>query len=161
MLLLFSLLFLGFCDYILPSRTAFYEGEALPSYPCIQYEETEIIKNDTYSTSTVNVKLFGLIKVKEIEVSRFENLELVPGGYPFGIKVMTGGICVSEYTPVNAGGNVFFPAKEAGLAVGDVIVMIDGEKIISTTALTEKLLLPVGHLCCLQSSEAMKTLTLR
>ncbi len=55
--------------------------------------------------------------------------ELSPVGRAVGIAVKTDGVVVSELSEFDAGSGKVAPAKEAGIAPGDIIKRIDGHEI--------------------------------
>lgn len=65
--------------------------------------------------------------------------ELSPVGRAVGIAVKTDGLVVSELSEFNAGSGKVAPARDAGIAPGDVIKMIDGREITCAKDLTEAL----------------------
>ena len=54
---------------------------------------------------------------------------VIPGGTPFGIKMICDGVIVVGMSDVQVGSEVLNPAKEAGIKVGDIITKIDGYRI--------------------------------
>ncbi|MBR1740231.1 MAG: SpoIVB peptidase [Ruminococcus sp.] len=71
--------------------------------------------------------LFDVIPVKTVSATTVERPYLVPGGMPFGIKLLTDGVMVIDLTDV--GGSC--PAGSSGIKEGDIIVSINGENIRS------------------------------
>ncbi len=63
----------------------------------------------------------------------YSSLKLYVGGMPFGIKFLTEGVIVSGFNdeiPTN-------PARAAGIRQNDVIVSVNGKKVLSAEALNE------------------------
>lgn len=52
---------------------------------------------------------------------------LIPGGMPFGVKFFTEGVVVVGITDVDTPTGLVSPARDAGIAVGDVILRVDGK----------------------------------
>jgi len=75
------------------------------------------------------LKLFGLFPVKTVVVSAAESKRVVPGGIPFGIKMLSDGVIVTSLGTVSNKGNMLTPAKDAGIRACDVIVSIDGKEM--------------------------------
>jgi stage IV sporulation protein B len=73
--------------------------------------------------STFN--LFGLFPVKDVKTRITERPSLVPCGTPFGIKILTDGVIVTDYGIING----VSPAKDAGILIGDNILKVNGSKI--------------------------------
>lgn len=79
----------------------------------------------------VDVKLMGVLPVKQVNVDVVEQTMVVPCGTPFGIKMFTQGVVVVGMSSVDAEGGSINPAKEAGIQQGDVLISIDGKKLNS------------------------------
>ncbi|MFT3951640.1 MAG: SpoIVB peptidase [Oscillospiraceae bacterium] len=71
--------------------------------------------------------LFGIIPIKEVETRTAQAAMLVPGGQPFGIKLITDGVMVIRTEEIDG----VSPAEACGITVGDVIVSVNGERITS------------------------------
>lgn len=87
-------------------------------------------------SGTVNrqmLMLFGVIPIKEVEEIRMTAPEVITGGQPFGIKLLTDGVMVIRIEKV-AGK---CPARESGITEGDVIVSVNDKKITSSENLSE------------------------
>jgi stage IV sporulation protein B len=81
---------------------------------------------------SLELRLFGLIPLKRINVDVVPDIRLIPGGHSIGVLLRTEGVLVIGYSPVLKQNNeVSFPAREADIRVGDVIISINGEKIVS------------------------------
>lgn len=64
------------------------------------------------------------------------DLELIPGGMPFGVKFFTEGAVVLGTTGVETASGLVSPAKDAGIKAGDVIIRAGGTQFQSATELT-------------------------
>ena len=83
-------------------------------------------------TVKLQLKLFGLIPLKQINVNVFPDIKLVPGGHSIGVLLRTDGVMVVGYSPVPDEQNEpSFPAREADIAIGDVIIEVNGTKVIT------------------------------
>lgn len=51
------------------------------------------------------------------------------GGMPFGVRFKTAGVTVAELEDIDTSSGKACPAKEAGLAAGDVIVKVNGKEV--------------------------------
>lgn len=75
-------------------------------------------------------KLFGIIPLKSIMVNVFPQIKVIPGGHSVGILLQTDGVMVVGNSPVYDGqGKNYYPAKEAGIELGDLLIKINGVKI--------------------------------
>ncbi|MDR1755168.1 MAG: SpoIVB peptidase [Eubacterium sp.] len=89
--------------------------------------------------NTMSLNLFGLIPVKNIEVEHIERPQLVPGGMPFGIKMLTGGAVVTGFGNVDGINLSCSPAKENGIKSGDIIRKINDIAISKNSDITKAL----------------------
>jgi stage IV sporulation protein B len=82
--------------------------------------------------------LFGLAPVKEVHLGASPEIRLVPGGQSIGILLQTNGAMVVGFSPViTSGGNAAFPARDAGVHVGDMIFAINGRPVCSDDEVRE------------------------
>lgn len=65
-----------------------------------------------------------------------ENITLCPGGYAFGVKMLTDGVVLSGTTELSCDGKAHSPAYDGGLRAGDVIIKIDGQMVKSVHDVT-------------------------
>jgi stage IV sporulation protein B len=126
-------------SYTLPDN--FYvtdesESPSLPYFVEFSPETTDIVApaiSDAESVTTGQLSLFGIIPVKKATVFDMGTPFLIPSGQPFGIKMFTDGVMVTDISGFSASDskNSFVsPAKDAGIKPGDVI------KTISTIPVT-------------------------
>lgn len=87
------------------------------------------------ATGTVSLKLFGIIPVTTVQVSRVSPMDVIPGGTPFGIKLYTKGVMVVELNAIPTAQGTLCPAKQAGIQKGDVILSVDGTAVASNEEL--------------------------
>jgi len=86
------------------------------------------------------VKFLGVVPIKTVNVSVNPQQYVVPSGEAIGVRMYTDGVLVIATGSVrNENGVACEPAKMSGLEIGDRIVKINGEKIISTEDFTEKI----------------------
>jgi len=104
----------------------------------------EVLQKDKYSLGLdtpvlekpgkvqLQLKLFNMIPLKKINVDVLPNVRLVPGGHSIGVLLRTEGVMVIGYSPIlNEKNEPCFPAKDADIVIGDLIVDINGYKIIT------------------------------
>lgn len=90
--------------------------------------------------TNLQIRLLGLIPIKNYNVDVVDRPMLIPGGNAIGVRMNTKGVLVVAVTDViDIDGNRKSPAREAGLKVGDSIIEIDGEKIVSSEQVVELL----------------------
>lgn len=103
-------------------------------------EAKEVSKSDVVMASStgkpevlqISYKLFGIFPLKTSEIEVMPNLKLLPGGQSIGVSLQAKGVMVvGQAAVVGKEGKSFYPAKEAGIEVGDVILRIDGQEVLS------------------------------
>ena len=82
-------------------------------------------------TVTVSLCLADLIPIKNVSVQTTDERLLIPCGTPFGIKMFTDGVLIVGMSDLQTEHGLKNPAKDAGLAMGDVLVSIDGKAVYS------------------------------
>ena len=119
----------------LPDRFSVTQGQTL------QFEDQSIevsarMKKGVVETSLsagnsyqAELKLFGILPVKQVTISVVEETEVIPCGTPFGIKMFTDGVVVVGMSSVDAEKGAINPAANAGIKIGDVIVSINGATV--------------------------------
>lgn len=66
-----------------------------------------------------------------------ERKTLVPCGTPFGIKMLTDGVVVTDFGAVNSPADCISPAEAAGIKRGDIITSVNGIEICDSASLSE------------------------
>ena len=136
------------CGILCVLTTAFYFAQTLPDHFYVaqgeslalstplpieespsQLEGTTQVYARAGTGYTTNLKLFGAVEIKEVDVQVVERELVVPSGAPFGIKMFTEGVVVVGLSDVDTGNGLINPAKEAGLKVGDIILEVDGQEV--------------------------------
>ncbi len=78
----------------------------------------------------VAYKLFGIIPLRSGEVEVMNPMKLIPGGQSIGVTLQTKGVMVVGQAPViDKTGKKVFPAKEAGIEVGDILLKINNQEV--------------------------------
>lgn len=131
----------GYYSHILPENVS---AEAVSGLKIAEYPEIRCCGSPfaaaeaVTSEGRVTLSLFGAIPVKSVEVHERPAPVLVAGGSPFGIKLVMEGVMVTEIGGIDAeSGEITYPAKSAGIKVGDVIRLADGQKVTSNGHLQE------------------------
>ena len=125
-------------DTILPDRYYVAQGEEF-SFPNGDFDikvnswaETipqELLSKPGNSYSMrLSLPCGAMIKTVNVEV--IERNTVIPAGTPFGIKMFTDGVMVVGLTDLTVSGKTVNPAKHAGIKTGDIIVSIDGKKVL-------------------------------
>jgi len=78
----------------------------------------------------VSYKLFGIFPLSSGEVEVMKPMKLIPGGQSIGVTLQTKGVMVVGQAPVvDKTGKKIFPAKEAGIQVGDILLKINNKEV--------------------------------
>jgi len=85
----------------------------------------------------MQLKLFGLLPIHKMTVNVVEPLSVIPGGQSIGVLLHTEGVMVVGEAAVENDGRSVYPARSAGIAVGDLIMKINGAKITSENQLQQ------------------------
>ena len=126
-------------EYLLPHSAVVLQGER---YSCFGGLLTaRAAQSDAPQTAATagssyeaQLMLLDAIPLKTVRVSVSEQLYLIPGGEPFGIKLFTEGVMVVGLGKVQTQQGNVSPAEQAGIRKGDVILSIDGQKVGSNEA---------------------------
>jgi stage IV sporulation protein B len=80
----------------------------------------------------VEFKLFGLITLRRVSLIVADRISVVPGGHSIGVILRSSGLVITGLSPVvTVDGREVWPARGAGLQVGDVILSA-GDKQVSS-----------------------------
>jgi len=91
-----------------------------------------------YGENRIQLSLFGVVPVKEIEVNAIPARELIVCGNTVGIKLYIRGILVVGVSGVlTPDGKEVVPVKNAGLKPGDFIIEANGKEIEKITDLSK------------------------
>ncbi|MBO8142537.1 MAG: SpoIVB peptidase [Firmicutes bacterium] len=91
-----------------------------------------VIRSGELGAARLKMRLLGVIPLRSVLVSVVPELEVVPGGQAIGVLVSSQGLVVAQTTQVvDADGSIRFPAREAGLRPGDVLVEMSGVPLYS------------------------------
>ena len=77
----------------------------------------------------VDLKAFGVIPISTAKVQVIDRLQVAVLGTPFGMKIYTDGVLVSDISAVNTKKGNENPAKDGGLKIGDYILSVNGKKV--------------------------------
>ena len=134
----------GYYSSQLPSAVTVETGKSLelagfPELCCMSSYDSAVPVSGTCSgTEQVTLSLFGIIPVKNVEVRRAEAPVFAVGGRPFGIKLLMEGVMVTGLGDVeDKNGKYSCPAEKAGIHVGDVIRLADGNTLTSNESLQQ------------------------
>ena len=119
----------------LPSGVVTYDGNSEPLAKVFTYtgKRTSLaVDKQTATPRRENLKLFGIIPVKEVTVTEKAEQNVMVSGEVFGIKLYTDGVIVVGIQEVQTDSGKKSPSGSAGIEVGDIIVAIDGENVYTS-----------------------------
>lgn len=105
----------------------------------IDFSSPVVVKANQIDSYKLQVKLFGVIPLKNVNVEVIQDVRLKPAGIPIGIYVKTEGVLVvgiGEFEGEN--GEICSPAKYI-LQTGDYILEMNDEEITGKNQLIEKI----------------------
>lgn len=140
----------SYYSYIIQDTYMIYSDQKINSnWLGVDFSEIKndiAISSDEKCNKEYKVSLFGVIPIKKIQVRELDKIKVTPCGTPFGVKLLTDGVMVIDIKDVSCNEGNRFPAKEAGLKVGDVITSVDGNKVSSNNELKELVSTSEGRL---------------
>lgn len=95
----------------------------------VDLSEKLTMKSEKLTSYQMNVKLFGIMPLKQVNIQVIEDRMVMPAGVPIGIYVETEGVLVvgvGEFQ--GADGLIYAPSKYI-LQKGDYILKVDGETV--------------------------------
>lgn len=119
----------------LPSGVVTYDGNSEPLAKVFTYtgKSTSLaVDKQTATPRRENLKLFGIIPVKEVTITEKTEQKVMVSGEVFGIKLYTDGVIVVGIQEVQTDSGKKSPSGSAGIEVGDIIVAIDGENVYTS-----------------------------
>ena len=127
----------------LPSKVFLLNGEKLNVKTVfgIEIKETkkeiqETWQNQNLQTTQMDVTILGGIKVKEISVTTYPSIKVVPTGNLIGLKLYTNGVLVIGTSEIQSiSGDAIKPFESTSIEEGDTIIELDSQEIDSTRTL--------------------------
>ena len=112
-------------SFLIPASADVYrEQEAVP-VSNINMSKNFTLKNNALSSYTMDVKLFGMVPLKKVQVNTITETKVLPSGKAIGIYMETDGVLVLGTTALrDRKGNHCYPAKSV-IQKGDYIVKAD------------------------------------
>jgi len=98
----------------------------------------ETWQNKNVQNKKMDVTLFGVIKLKEVSVTTYPKIYVIPTGNLIGLKLYTNGVLVigtSELQDIS--GNIVKPFESTSIQEGDTILELNHIKIDSANTLKE------------------------
>jgi stage IV sporulation protein B len=86
----------------------------------------------------LDLRLFGILPLKRITLQVVPPVKVMVGGQSIGVMLHTDGVIVSGFAAVTSeDGKTSCPARQAGIAPGDVIASIEGVQVQSDTQVSQ------------------------
>lgn len=124
---LFALI-VGASDYAVPDKLSLKRNEL---------SDASVNVMGVSESCTVKAKLFGILPIKDVDVTVVEDDKLLAGGNIFGVKFFTKGVMVIRQSEIETEDGNINPSMLAGLEVGDVILSVDGTEVNTVEQLSE------------------------
>ena len=127
-----------FGNITLPENINYYSAKQI-SFDNIYFmnvnRETQVDfqNNQRVSPSEGELRLFGVIPVKNTKITPQQAKYVYVSGESFGIKLYTDGVMIVGTKDVDGKNGKSNPAKKAGLEKGDIIIEINNTKVYSST----------------------------
>jgi len=97
------------------------------------FENPYSLKAVDEGEAEIDLRMFGIIPVKTVQVKSIVNQKVLASGCPIGIKLKTDGIVIINVSSVILeDGSRVSPAQDAGLLMGDIILKANGKDLGST-----------------------------
>ncbi|MCM1386681.1 MAG: SpoIVB peptidase [Bacillus sp. (in: Bacteria)] len=122
-------------DFRVPASGEIYQEEAVESLSSqvesihVNFSKGVTLRANQIDHYTMDLKLFGILPYKSVDIQVIQDTTLIPSGLPIGIYVKTDGVLVvgiGEFE--NPDGETVSPARYI-LQSGDYILDINGEKV--------------------------------
>lgn len=92
-------------------------------------QKTQVEKSGGESIVDVRVNLFKAIPVKTSRIKVEKRRYVVPSGKIFGLRIYTAGVVVVSTDKVDSQNGACFPAQDAGIMKGDIIISMNSLEI--------------------------------
>ena len=94
------------------------------------FEVTGLFDTENLGTSVYRVNLFGWLPLTEVVVDVVPLLRVYPGGQSIGVLLSSDGLMIADLgAVVDVTGVERFPARDAGMQPGDVLLSIEGHRL--------------------------------
>lgn len=93
-----------------------------------------ILNSDISNRYDVQLRLFGAIPLKKVRIEVTDPLMVIPGGQAIGVLFSSTGVVVVGHVPLKGvDQKQYYPAREADLKIGDIILKINNYSITRVT----------------------------
>lgn len=80
-------------------------------------------------TADVQLRIFGVIPIRNMVVNVMPEYEVIPGGQSIGVMLQSKGILVVGFFPIKTPQGEINPGKETGIRVGDIIESVNEKAV--------------------------------
>lgn len=136
----------------LPDKFYIAQGEELAIHSPFDIRpqaDNTLLPIEAYSTAgnsySLDLRMFGGVSVKQVQVQVVDSKSVIPCGVPFGIKMFTEGVIVVGMSDVDTSGGLLNPAKQSGIQIGDIVMSINGTKVSSNEQVGSLVQASGGH----------------
>lgn len=127
----------GCLDIAVPDNISVFSdtdanSEITAPFVSLKWDNEDDTGNSAVSSGTstdADAMLLGVIPLKTVSVSVFDNVSLCPGGMPFGIKLSTEGLLIVGVGEVDCEGGNKNPCYDAGIRQGDILTKLNGKTV--------------------------------
>lgn len=123
---------------LIPSSAVLINGENFKYKKMlgITVSEVQETSSENYNVSNMEFKLFGVVPVKKSNITRIEDIEVVPVGKIIGLKLYTNGVLVVGKSEIeDSNNNMIKPYENTDIVEGDTILSINNQKVESIETL--------------------------
>ena len=151
MLLLVFFLLVIFCYTLaigkIPDKIVLFEGENISMKTLLGLEIKDTVEtssnneekiNDEIENKKLEVSLFDIFKIKDVDVDVIPKTKVIPVGNIAGVKLYTNGVLVVGMSEIQGEDNrKYKPYENTGIEEGDTIIKVNDTHINSTDDLIE------------------------
>lgn len=113
-----------------------------------------VVDNGIFTVGNISINSYA----QECSVYE-ERKTLIPCGTPFGIKMLTDGVIVTDFGTVNSGNECISPAELSGMKRGDVITAVNSIPVYDNKMLSDAVQLSKG-ICTVDIMRGKQKMTL-
>lgn len=129
-------------NYLLPDNVKSYSSKRISYYGIYSIagsneNAVDFQQSNRVSSQSKEIKLFGIIPIKNAVVENSDTATVAVSGKCFGIKLYTDGVIVVGTRDVETSQGKVNPAKKAGIEKGDIIISINDVKMLSSQQVEE------------------------
>ena len=121
--------------FIVTDDSSVQNCSAMPALTLVKDDEQGAADQD--GSRSGKLMFANIFPVKNVSIKSREDIKVIPGGNPFGVKMFTQGVVAVKTEEISANGENRCPAKEAGIEIGDTIKSVNGSVVLNNARLFE------------------------